>query len=403
MAPRMALRKGKPAMQVIKTIGKTTKGDAVKRRPAATDAPGAVFGANVKALMNKAWVDMTPAEQSRVMKEMGNPSPEAYRKFHKNMGIDQTVPAWFKQRYTDAMSKRHKQGADTGKQKEISNLCKLWFLATRDENSGELTKVTKWHSGWISKSAYAVQEEAYCEKETSYTWGQIVGMHFGEKIAKKALKKGEVVCKSIKGSDGKTYKRYTMKNFEATQTSKRGKAENVGTEPQALSGGDIGRAAALVTGSKCGFGVSDDDDDDSDEWGGIQLGGDSDPDQTDDEDDEETPASGGGGQASTIKNDPELIKKVQAKVTKFIRDLQTAKMQINKALGDKSNEEYASLEKKLKNAPATVVEAIAKFEAVMVKPPAFWKTADLKGLKQDVVDITVKVNKFLKIVSAFTA
>eukprot|EP00959_Pyramimonas_sp_CCMP1952_P014138 299237-Pyramimonas_sp.AAC.1 len=94
---------------------------------------------------------------------------------------------------------------------------------------------------------------------------------------------------------------------EATDTTKRGKTEKVCSDPRCLTWSDIGRAAALVTGSRRGFGVNDDSED-SDEWGGLMLGEDSDADMPDD-DDEGTgapqPSKRNGSRASVIKNDPD--------------------------------------------------------------------------------------------------
>ncbi|CAK0791916.1 unnamed protein product [Prorocentrum cordatum] len=67
--------------------------------------------------------------------------------------------------------------------------------------------------------------------------------------------------------------------------TERGRTEKVGSDPQCLTLSDIGRAAALVTGSGRGFGVSDDGED-SDERGGLKPGEGPDADKPDDDDED---------------------------------------------------------------------------------------------------------------------
>ncbi|CAK0791917.1 unnamed protein product, partial [Prorocentrum cordatum] len=131
------------------------------------------------------------------------------------MVVDEDVPDWFETQCRGGdMSKRHKKGADTGEQKKISGLCELWFLATRDKKTGNIKKVADWGSGWICKSAYTIKETAHTERGSSYTWGQIIGMHFGEKNAKKALNKGGAVCATVAGADGKQHKRFKLTTYQ---------------------------------------------------------------------------------------------------------------------------------------------------------------------------------------------
>ena len=71
---------------------------------------------------------------------------------------------------------------------------------------------------YFTQKVWHQREEKILESKKLYTWGQIIGMFFGPKLAEKAAKRGEVVAVEHTGTDGVTRKMWEVVNFEGNTT-----------------------------------------------------------------------------------------------------------------------------------------------------------------------------------------
>lgn len=224
MAPKGKGTKKKPdiANAPQLTIKKTKAEVIIVKKPAAKATAGVDTGeeeGNLKdfykvSIDKKLWQSMSGEEKKQWLRKMGPCPRNVYNSFHKSMASAGTsIPDHFKNEYERIMQLKHKKGVTTQKVADLQNLCKQWWLASKDPEGNANTAKVSWDSCFISQTCHSTLEQILSEKEETYTWGQIVGMFFGEKLALAALKRKEVEAVTIKDSKGKVHKRFTILNF----------------------------------------------------------------------------------------------------------------------------------------------------------------------------------------------
>ena len=73
-----------------------------------------------------------------------------------------------------------------------------------------------WDLAFFKEEAWNRVQTTTSASEALYTWGQIIGMHFGEKQALKSLKEGDIEPRLIKMPNGKEVQRYCLTNVSRT-------------------------------------------------------------------------------------------------------------------------------------------------------------------------------------------
>ena len=89
------------------------------------------------------------------------------------------------------METKFVRGRSTNKFRDLALLAKQWWVACRDEKTGEidLTRNIIWRDATFSQECWNKKEEIIEEKMRAIDWGQCIGLYAGEKRAKRALKK----------------------------------------------------------------------------------------------------------------------------------------------------------------------------------------------------------------------
>ena len=93
-----------------------------------------------KMLLEKAWQEMASEEQDKVLKMLGKPSAEDYRKFHAALkpGAETgEAPAGFKAEYEAVMALKGQRGKSVGRTAKLSQLCNSWRVARLAAKPGE--------------------------------------------------------------------------------------------------------------------------------------------------------------------------------------------------------------------------------------------------------------------------
>ena len=93
---------------------------------------------------------------------------------------------------------------------DMQRLCKHFYLASTDE--GASLQRPNWKSPYIKENAFWRKEGSVEEKDETFTWGHIVGSHFGEANATTATARGNVKTKAVTDLKGNVHKRYVIKN-----------------------------------------------------------------------------------------------------------------------------------------------------------------------------------------------
>ena len=213
-ASSSAMAKVKAAAKA-KTVQRGKLPKKIAKKPAAgpeIELGGKPGQADPKTMTGEEWEKLSAEEKQKQLALMGPCNRNLYNAFHKSMASGgKNIPEHFKNEYERIMQLKGKRGVSTNKMADLRNLCRQWWMAAKDEK-GNISKV-KWDSAFIQQSCWAKSETIMTEKEESYTWGQIVGMFFGETLAIAALKRGEIEARDIQDSRGKKHKRFVVINF----------------------------------------------------------------------------------------------------------------------------------------------------------------------------------------------
>ena len=113
------------------------------------------------------------------------------------------------------MGLRAERGKGTGKIKQLQTLAKQYWLAKRDENTGEIMKQVNWQSGVFSERVWSQKTDMHEEMETLYTWAELIGKCCGEKLAMAAIKRGDVEVRKVKDRFNKTRQMYAMVSMKS--------------------------------------------------------------------------------------------------------------------------------------------------------------------------------------------
>ena len=116
------------------------------------------------------------------------------------------------------MNQKFVRGTNTNKQKDMQALAKTFWLAARDDKTGEIAKHKSWR---FSEAGFAMnvfnrKEEVIEETRGYYSWSDLLGRCFGEKNAKRAIKDGECVPKMVTLQDGRKVKRWEAIGVQGT-------------------------------------------------------------------------------------------------------------------------------------------------------------------------------------------
>ena len=149
-----------------------------------------------KLLLDRAWAELSAEEQNEILASIELPT-NIYRAFHRSVATQgDRLPAEFKKRYEEAMSKEGRRGQSTGKKSELQTLCKLWLLEIRcetgDADATKPPKAMKWDRGIFKVREWASHTQRTTRQQDAVGWGRIIGIHFGEENALAALKRNEV-------------------------------------------------------------------------------------------------------------------------------------------------------------------------------------------------------------------
>ena len=132
-ATKMVMKATKKGTK-IKTVSRAKLQEIMSKKPAAAKPQKAQKAKTVEemhkqaeALMNKAWSEMTLEEQKEVLAKMSSPPRTIFNKFHQSMS-GKNVPEYIKSEYDAVMGMRSKKGADTGKVRKLTTMCKQFYL-----------------------------------------------------------------------------------------------------------------------------------------------------------------------------------------------------------------------------------------------------------------------------------
>ena len=149
-----------------------------------------------KQLLDKAWSELSDKEQTDMLEKVELPS-NIYRSFHRAMSTGgNKIPEPFKERYQEAMSKQSRKGVSTGKVSELQNLCRMWLMEvmawTGDPDAERAPPLMEWNQGYLEKRSWVSHVQKTKKIQKLYTWGIVVGKHYGEENAIAALARNEV-------------------------------------------------------------------------------------------------------------------------------------------------------------------------------------------------------------------
>ena len=119
------------------------------------------------------------------------------------------------------MEVRHVRGQTVYKQKDLRLLCQQFWLANRNEETGEIDLKSQhlWTNAEFNQSVWRKKEESSKEEAMTFSYGEGIGIYFGEANLKRAIKRAECHWVKVKGNDGKEHKRLQKTNFFGTPST----------------------------------------------------------------------------------------------------------------------------------------------------------------------------------------
>lgn len=103
-----------------------------------------------------------------------------------------------------------------------------------------------------------------------------------------------------------------------------------------------------------------------------------------------------------VKNDPDAISKVKARIQKLLGDCQRAKLQVRGALQNNTTKYFNTLKEKLGGAVEIIEASIDYFEGLTLQSDAQWQWMDLAELKKHAHKDINKINDFISTIKTLS-
>ena len=115
------------------------------------------------------------------------------------------------------METRHVRGQTVNKHKDLRLLAQQWWVSSRNEDgSVDIEKSMQFYDAEYMQSAWHRKEKAMKEEKMTGSYGEAIGVFFGEDNLKRAIKRGDAKWVWKKWEDGTKEKQLEWRGSSGT-------------------------------------------------------------------------------------------------------------------------------------------------------------------------------------------